>query len=71
MVGDRDGDFLAASAVNMPSIAVRWGYGVEGELAKATAVVEKPTQLPEAIAEYAQPVILLESSCAAAHCLTL
>lgn len=69
MVGDREGDFLAASAVNMPSIAVRWGYGEEGELAQATAVVEKPSQLPETIAEYAQHVTLPESNGAANHCL--
>ena len=29
MIGDRDTDFLAASEVKMPSIAVRWGYGKE------------------------------------------
>ncbi len=49
MIGDRDTDFLAASEVKMPSIAVRWGYGNEKEYAMATDVVGRPEELPEAI----------------------
>ncbi len=49
MIGDRDTDFLAASEVNMPSIAVRWGYGEDKEFALATDVVKNPAELPEAI----------------------
>jgi phosphoglycolate phosphatase len=56
MIGDRDSDFLAASEVNIPSIAVRWGYGEEKEFALATDVVDKPADLPEAILKHAQPV---------------
>jgi len=56
MIGDRDTDFIAASEVNMPSIAVRWGYGEEKEFAMATDVVEKPAELPEAIMKNAQPL---------------
>ena len=49
MIGDRDTDFNAANEVNMPSIAVKWGYGNEKEFEYATCTVEKPEQLPEAI----------------------
>lgn len=56
MIGDRDTDFIAASEVNMASIAVRWGYGEEKELAMATDVVEKPAELPEAIMRNAQQI---------------
>jgi len=54
MIGDRDTDFLAASDVNMPSIAVRWGYGEEKELELATDIVNKPDELPDAIMRNAQ-----------------
>ena len=57
MIGDRDSDFRAAGEVGMTSLAVRWGYGNEEELTLATAIVEKPEDLPEAIAEYAGRVI--------------
>ena len=56
MVGDRDTDFLAASEVSMPSIAVRWGYGKEEEFEMATDTVEKPADLPEAIMKNAQQI---------------
>ncbi len=54
MIGDRDTDFRAASAVGMPSIGVRWGYGTDDELAMATHVVETPLELPEAIERTAE-----------------
>jgi phosphoglycolate phosphatase len=54
MIGDRDTDFLAAAGVNMPSLAVTWGYGEEQELAKATKTVETPEDLLKAIPEQAQ-----------------
>jgi phosphoglycolate phosphatase len=53
MIGDRDSDFMAANEAGMPSLAVSWGYGSEDEYKYATAVVEKPGDLPEAIIEYA------------------
>lgn len=60
MIGDRDTDFLAALEVNMPSIAVRWGYGEEKEFAMATYVVEKPAELPEAIMKNARQINVQE-----------
>lgn len=56
MIGDRDTDFHASAEVNMPSIAVRWGYGTEDELAMATDVVGTPSELPDAIERTAQPM---------------
>ena len=56
MIGDRDTDFLAASEVSMPSIAVRWGYGKEEEFEMATDTVEKPADLLEAIMKNAQQI---------------
>ncbi len=56
MIGDRDIDFLAASEVNVPSIAVRWGYGNEHEFGLATTVVESPAELPGAVIKYAQQI---------------
>ena len=57
MIGDRGSDFTAAGEVCMPSLGVRWGYGSEGELKHATAIVEKPKNLPHAIAKYARSII--------------
>jgi phosphoglycolate phosphatase len=59
MIGDRDTDFKAANEVNMPSIAVKWGYGNEKEFGYATRVVEKPDQLPETIRETARRVTMI------------
>jgi phosphoglycolate phosphatase len=56
MIGDRDTDFKAANEVNMPSIAVKWGYGSEREHRMATCTVERPHQLLEAIQENARRV---------------
>lgn len=56
MVGDRDTDFEAAYEVNIPSIAVKWGYGNENEYKLATFIVEKPDQLPEAIRKNARKI---------------
>lgn len=53
MIGDRDSDFMAASKAGMPSLGVTWGYGSEDELKLATAIVEKPEDLPDAIIQYA------------------
>lgn len=53
MIGDRDSDFIAANKAGMPSLAVKWGYGNEVELKLATAIVEKPHDLPMAITKYA------------------
>ncbi len=55
MIGDRDTDFQAAVAAGIPSIAVRWGYGTDDELAMATEVVDTPSELPEAIERTARP----------------
>ncbi len=54
MIGDRDIDFLAATEVNTPSLAVSWGYGEEKELAMATKTVETPEDLLKAIPLHAQ-----------------
>ncbi len=54
MIGDRDIDFLAAAEVNMPSIAVRWGYGNDREFELATETVSNPLDLPNAIERIAQ-----------------
>ena len=57
MIGDRDTDFHAAAEVGMPSIATRWGYGSEDELARATVIAETPANLPGLIERTAQPVL--------------
>ncbi len=59
MIGDRETDFIAASEVNIPSIAVRWGYGNEKEFALATDVVEEPAELPEAVRRNAQLISVI------------
>lgn len=56
MIGDRDSDFTAAGEAGIPSLAVRWGYGNEEELELASAIVETPEDLPEAIANFATRV---------------
>jgi len=56
MIGDRATDYIAASEVNMPSIAVRWGYGDESEYALATDVVDRPEDLPLSILNHASLV---------------
>ena len=45
--------FTSAGETGMPSLGVKWGYGSEDELKIATAVVEKPEDLPAAITECA------------------
>ncbi|NLD37784.1 MAG: HAD-IA family hydrolase [Desulfatiglans sp.] len=62
MIGDRDTDFIAAKEAGMPSIAVRWGYGNDDEFRLATAVVERPSDLPEAIMQNAQMVKIMQST---------
>ena len=54
MIGDRDTDFLAASAVDIPSIAVRWGYGTGDEYALATDTVGDPGDLRQVIMRVAR-----------------
>lgn len=56
MIGDRNTDFEAASEVNMPSIAVRWGYGNEDELRLATCIAESPPELPGLIYKNARRI---------------
>ena len=53
MIGDRDSDFMAAGEAGIPSLGVKWGYGNEEELKLASAVVERPEDLPDAIIQYA------------------
>lgn len=54
MIGDRDTDFIAASALGIPSIAVKWGYGSEIELKMASVIVETPQALLAAVRRIAQ-----------------
>jgi len=61
MIGDRDTDFIAANEVDIPSIAVKWGYGNEEEFELATSTVEKPEDLPGAILKNARRVSSLRS----------
>ena len=52
MVGDREHDVLGARAVGVRTIAVRWGYGSDEELAAAAPawVVNRPEEIPDLIA---------------------
>lgn len=50
MVGDRHHDFAAAASVNMPSVAVRWGYGSDEEWQVADTIISHPEELAGAIA---------------------
>jgi len=45
LVGDRIHDFEAAAQLNMPSVAVTWGYGNAEEWAHATYIVTEVRQL--------------------------
>jgi phosphoglycolate phosphatase len=56
MVGDRKHDILAARRHGMASVGVAWGYGAPGELteAGATAICERPQDLPGVVAGLAQ-----------------
>ena len=45
MVGDTAGDFAAARANGVESVAVAWGYGKPEELAQADAIVHEPDAL--------------------------
>lgn len=51
MVGDRSHDVIGAAAWGIPTVGVRWGYAVPGELeeAGAVAVADTPAQLVEII----------------------
>ena len=48
MVGDRKHDLVGAVANDMTPVGVAWGYGSVAELtaAGATAIAEKPEDLP-------------------------
>jgi phosphoglycolate phosphatase len=52
MVGDREGDVVAARANGVRSIGVLWGYGSRAELleAGADAVCAEPAELPTSVA---------------------
>lgn len=45
MIGDTVNDFAAAAANGVASIGVKWGYGGEGDLAKADYVVASSAEL--------------------------
>jgi len=45
MVGDRHHDVAAAAEVGMPSVAVRWGYGMPHEWQGAAAEIDTPEDL--------------------------
>jgi phosphoglycolate phosphatase len=51
MIGDRKHDIEGAGANGLPSIGILWGFGSRAELerAGASAIVETPAALPEAI----------------------
>ncbi len=51
MIGDRHHDVAAAAEVGMPSLAVGWGYGTAAEWQGARAILERPDQMPEAVAQ--------------------
>lgn len=52
MVGDRRYDVAGALAHGIPAVGVAWGYGTRSELIEAGAatVLDRPHQLPEALA---------------------
>lgn len=45
MIGDTVNDFAAAAANGVASIGVKWGYGGEGDLAKAGRIVASAAEL--------------------------
>ncbi len=45
MVGDTDNDILGAKAHNLPSIAVRYGFGTEEEFSDATYIVDTALEI--------------------------
>lgn len=47
MVGDRAADIIAARSNSIYAIGVTWGYGREGELDNADAIVNSPAGLQE------------------------
>jgi phosphoglycolate phosphatase len=51
MVGDRSFDVLGARAQSLPTIGVTWGIGDRRELeaAGADAVIDRPSELPDAV----------------------
>lgn len=49
MIGDRNDDVEAARATSMRAIGCAYGYGAEGELEGADAVVLRPSQIPAAV----------------------
>ncbi len=49
MVGDRFHDVEVATKANIPFIGCAYGFGLEGELKDATAVVESPAQVFDAV----------------------
>ena len=53
MVGDRMHDFDGAAHFGLPSVAVTWGYGDEGEWARATHVARTPEELDAIVRTHA------------------
>jgi phosphoglycolate phosphatase len=51
VIGDRYLDFEAADAVGLPSIGCAWGYGAARELAAATVVARRPSEIPALLEE--------------------
>jgi len=49
MIGDRMHDHRAAHATGMAALAVRWGYGDDGEHALADAICDRPQDLADAV----------------------
>lgn len=56
MIGDRKFDVRGARANGVPAIGVLWGYGSRAELeeAGAGAIVEKPAEVADALANFAR-----------------
>jgi phosphoglycolate phosphatase len=50
MIGDRAQDIRAARLNGARSVGVLWGYGARDELTGADAIVERPADLPAALA---------------------
>ena len=50
IIGDRDSDFRAGIAINVPVIGCAYGFGTEEELAMCNAVADAPASIPGIIA---------------------
>lgn len=54
MIGDRSHDYAAAQAVNMPSVAVTWGFGNATEREQATTTCDTRAGLLQAVTKALQ-----------------